>query len=128
VLAKHPHLAVQGEIAGPGIQGNPAGLKDKDLFVFNLYDLRGSRHLGDRELRAFCREHGLEPVPLAFEGERFDETVESLLAKAEGAYPGTQHPREGIVIRPVEELRSEALGGRLSFKAISNQYLLDERD
>jgi RNA ligase (TIGR02306 family) len=121
-------LAVQGEVVGPGIQKNPAGLSDKSLFVFNVYDTRAGEHLGDAELRAFCATHGLTPVPVAFSGERFDETVDSLLTKAEGVYPGTSHQREGIVVRPRVAQRSAVLGGRLSFKAISNRYLLDERD
>ncbi len=128
VLAQAPHLAIQGEIVGPGIQKNPAGLADKELFVFTIYDTQAGRALSDAELRAFCARHQLQPVPIAFEGESFDETVESLLAKAEGRYPGTTNPREGIVVRPREERHSEALAGRLSFKAISNSYLLDERD
>jgi len=121
-------LAIQGEIVGPGVQGNPVGAKDKSLFVFNLYDTRTGEHLGDPELRKFCAQHGLTPVPIAFQGERFDETVDSLLQKAEGTYEGTTNQREGIVIRPIAPLRSTVLGGRLSFKAISNRYLLDERD
>ncbi|MDP3157590.1 MAG: RNA ligase (ATP) [Archangium sp.] len=121
-------LALQGEIVGPGVQKNPAGLKDKSLFVFNLYDTRTGEHLSDGELRKFCQQHGLMPVPLAFEGARFDETVDSLLQKAEGTYENTGNQREGIVIRPVQPMRSDVLGGRLSFKAISNRYLLDERD
>lgn len=121
-------LALQGEIVGPGIQKNPAGLRDKSLFVFNLFDTRTGEHLGDDELRRFCAQHALTPVPIAFRGERFDETVDSLLEKAEGLYPGTTAQREGVVVRPVEPARSEVLGGRLSFKAISNRYLLDERD
>lgn len=121
-------LAIQGEIVGPGVQKNPVGLKDKSLFVFNLYDTRSGEHLSDAELRKFCSAHGLTPVPLAFKGERFDETVDSLLQKAEGTYAGTSNQREGIVIRPVTPMRSTVLGGRLSFKAISNRYLLDERD
>lgn len=121
-------LAIQGEITGPGVQGNPVGLKDKSLFVFNLYDTRTGEHLSDVELRKFCGAHGLTPVPVAFQGERFDETVDSLLQKAEGLYEGTSNQREGLVIRPVTPMRSTVLGGRLSFKAISNRYLLDERD
>lgn len=128
VLEAHPTLALQGEVVGPGIQKNPAGLEDKDLFVFSAYDWQAGRHLSDSELRALCARHALQPVPLAFEGEAFDETVESLLSRAEGLYPGTTNQREGIVLRPKDEARSEVLGGRLSFKAISNRYLLDERD
>jgi len=121
-------LAIQGEIVGPGVQKNPVGLKDKSLFVFNLYDTRTGEHLGDAAMRDFCARHALTPVPVAFEGARFDETVDSLLAKAEGTYEGTKNQREGIVLRPVTAMRSTVLGGRLSFKAISNRYLLDERD
>ena len=121
-------LAIQGEIVGPGVQKNPVGLKDKTLFVFNLYDTRTGEHLSDTQLREFCGKHDLQPVPLAFAGERFDETVDSLLSKAEGTYADTSNQREGIVIRPTTPMRSTALGGRLSFKAISNRYLLDERD
>lgn len=128
VLAANPSLAIQGEVVGPGIQKNPVGLGDKDLYVFNVYDTREGRHFGDDELRAFCAANSLMPVPIAFEGDSFDETVESLLAKAEGLYPGTQNQREGIVLRPKQSIRSDVLGGRLSFKAISNAYLLDERD
>lgn len=127
-LEAHPTLALQGEVVGPGIQKNPAGLKDKTLFVFSAYDWQAGRFLTDGELRALCARHGLTPVPVAFEGASFDETVESLLLRAEGLYPGTSNQREGVVVRPKEELRSDVLGGRLSFKAISNRYLLDERD
>ncbi|MFZ5444470.1 MAG: RNA ligase (ATP) [Myxococcota bacterium] len=119
-------LALQGEIVGPGIQKNPVGLRDKGLFVFDLYDTRTGEHLSDAAMRAFCEAHALTPVPVAFQGERFDETVDSLLAKAEGLYPGTTHQREGVVVRPLTPRRSAVLGGRLSFKAISNRYLLEE--
>ncbi|MFT3713067.1 MAG: RNA ligase (ATP) [Archangium sp.] len=127
-VLKGSSLAIQGEIVGPGVQKNPAGLADKSLFVFNLYDTRTGEHLSDDALRAFCSEHALTPVPVAFRGDAFDETVESLLQKAEGTYAGTSNQREGIVVRPVTPMRSTVLGGRLSFKAISNRYLLDERD
>jgi hypothetical protein len=110
------------------VQKNPAGLKDKSLFVFNVFDTRTGEAFGDAELRAFCTKHALQPVPLALEGERFEETLDSLLAKAEGVYEGTSQQREGIVIRSKAPMRSTVLGGRMSFKAISNRYLLDERD
>jgi hypothetical protein len=60
------------------------------------------------------------------EGESFAHTQESLLALAEGKYAGTQNEREGVVIRPRVERNSLLLAGRLSFKAISNRFLLKE--
>jgi RNA ligase (TIGR02306 family) len=128
LLRAHPTLALQGEVVGPGIQKNPAGLSDKDLFLFSAWDWQAGRYLGDDELREVARAFDVPVVPVAFAGEAFDETVESLLLKAEGVYPGTTNEREGVVVRAREELRSAVLGGRLSFKAISNRYLLDERD
>lgn len=128
VLAKAPYLILQGEVVGPGIQKNPMGLKDKTLVVFSVFDRTAARYFSDAELRDFCAANGLTPVPLAFSGDAFDETVESLLAKAEGHYEGTTNEREGIVLRPRDGGLSKILGGRLSFKAISNKFLLAERD
>ena len=120
-------LAIQGEIVGPGIQKNPMGLADKSLRVFSVYDVAAARFFADAELRAFCARHSLEPVPIVGGGDAFDETVGSLLEKAEGKYPGTTNEREGIVVRPRDtDEWSEILQGRLSFKAISNRFLLDE--
>jgi hypothetical protein len=51
-------------------------------------------------------------------------TIERLLKMAEGKYEGTRNEREGIVIRPVETTFSEVLQGRMSFKVVSNRFLL----
>ena len=61
-------------------------------------------------------------------GESFLYGQEELLKLAEGYYAGTKNEREGIVIRPKRAMHSPTLGGRLSFKAISNRYLLAEKD
>lgn len=61
-------------------------------------------------------------------GESFAHDQASLLALAEGLYAGTHNEREGIVIRPLTESTSQVLGGRLSFKAISNRFLLKGGD
>jgi hypothetical protein len=61
-------------------------------------------------------------------GDACTYSQESLLALAEGKYPNTKNEREGIVIRPLETTYSNVLAGRLSFKAISNRFLLKESD
>lgn len=121
-------FAIQGEICGPGIQKNPMGLAAPTLFVFSVLDLETRTFLSDRAMRGLVAQLGLVPVAIVEEGDAFDHDQASLLALAEGLYPGTKNQREGIVIRPREEVHSIVLGGRLSFKAISNRYLLDERD
>lgn len=120
--------AIQGELCGPGIQKNPLALGEAQLFVFSAYDLVDHRFLADAELRALAAAMGLTPVPVVEEGEAFAHDQASLLALAEGVYPGTKNQREGVVIRPRTETFSATLAGRLSFKAISNKYLLGERD
>lgn len=126
--ARGGRYAIQGEICGPGVQKNPLGLKELTLFVFSVRDLETKRYVSDAEMRALAAEMGLECVAIVEEGESFAHDQASLLALAEGLYPGTKNQREGIVIRPRVEQYSPTLGTRLSFKAISNRFLLAEKD
>ena len=126
--AQGGRYAVQGEICGPGIQKNPLGLAAPSLFVFSAYDLIEGRFLDDAAMRSLAREMSLDPVPVIEAGDSFSHDQTSLLALAEGTYPGTRNQREGVVVRPRDERFSPTLNGRLSFKAISNRYLLGERD
>ena len=127
-LRSASHLAIQCEVVGPGIQKNPLALKEKSLFVFNVFDIREARYLGHDEARQVLDQFELPAVQVIEEGKSFDHSQASLLALAEGKYPGTSNEREGIVIRPRNEMLSLTLGGRLSFKAISNRHLLKESD
>lgn len=126
ILKRSPNLAIQGELCGPGIQKNRLNLKELSLFIFNVYDFQNARYLAHGEAHEWITANGLRPVEVVETGEAFMHTQESLLALAEGKYPNTQNEREGIVIRPLTETFSPTLGGRLSFKAISNRFLLKE--
>ncbi len=126
-VCREHNVAIQGEICGPGIQGNKLGLKEHDLFVFTLFR-RDLGRLPYFSLKFFCEAYDLKPVPLVESGDSFDETLDSLLAKAEGKYEGTQNEREGLVVRSRDPLFSEVLRGNLSFKVISNRFLLKEKD
>jgi RNA ligase (TIGR02306 family) len=128
ILQKMPNLAIQGEICGPGIQKNHLNLNAVSLFVFNIYDIENARYLCHAEAYKFCLENGLAPAEVLQTGDSFDYDQESLLALAEGKYPGTKNEREGIVIRSLEPIYSSVLAGRMSFKAISNRFLLKESD
>ena len=127
-LAAHPNMAIQGEICGPRIQKNKLELKQIQLFVFNVYDLAKHRYLDHQEARDFLAKIEVPAVETLEIGASFGYNQNSLLALAEGKYPGTQNEREGLVVRPLHERRSEILAGRLSFKAISNRFLLKEKD
>jgi RNA ligase (TIGR02306 family) len=128
ILRKSPHLAIQGEICGPGIQKNRLELKDISLFVFNIYNIEQAHYLSHHEAHKFITDSGLTPAEVVEIGDAFTHDQISLLALAEGKYPNTKNEREGIVIRSIEETYSTILAGRLSFKAISNRFLLKESD
>lgn len=120
-------FAVQGELIGPGIQGNKMGLPEIDLLVFTVYDVEKKRRLEHDDLVAFCDELELKRVPVIEEGKSFNYTLEYLLEKAEGKYEGTKNHREGLVIRPKHNIFSKELYGPLSFKVLCNSFLLREK-
>jgi len=123
------HFAIQGEVAGPGIQKNPLKLNELQFFAFNVLDIHGRRYLDCDEFLAFCRDLDIPTVPDIVTNLEFTWNLEELLELAKGTYAGTDNPREGIVIRTMEEQRSEALdGGRASFKVINNDFLLKGGD
>jgi RNA ligase (TIGR02306 family) len=128
------NFAVQGECFGSGVQGNPLKLTVQDFYVYNVWDITNQTYLGWDEMKEFCETRGLEMVPLIdsnFVLDEFYTKVPNLLDMADGAsYINESVKREGIVLRPVVEQDVEYKGSkmRFSFKAISNQYLLGEKD
>lgn len=124
ILNSVGNFAIQGECVGSGIQNNRMGLKEHELMVFDVYDIKGGKYLNYSEFFKFCNDHGLKTVPLlkidTFCYKSVDELVEVALSCK---YPNGSIG-EGYVIRPTIEKYSEILSGRLSFKIINNDYLL----
>lgn len=119
--------ALQGEIVGPGIQKNRYELKQHELRAFTLHDKQLGRR-GHVELVGFCDYWKIPMCRTITSGDSFAYTQDELLKLAEGKYEGTKNEREGIVVRPLTPKHSRILGGSLSFKVISNRYLLKETD
>jgi RNA ligase (TIGR02306 family) len=122
------NFAVQGELVGPGIQANKLGLADKDFYAFNVYDIDNKKYLDFNDFVNFCADVGVKTVPILMKDVPFAYSKDELLALAEGKYDGTTNEREGLVIRPMVEMRSEVLKGRMSVKAISNAFLLKNKE
>ncbi len=127
-LARHPEMILQAELVGPGIQKNRLALPGIQLAAFNVFDQKNGRYLAHDEAGDFPGSIGVPMVEVLERGESFAHDQASLLALSEGFYAGTQNEREGIVIRSLSESISQVLGGRLSFKAISNRFLLKGGD
>lgn len=116
-IAKENHLktiALQGETYGAGIQKRDYGMTDHDFKGFNLY-FDGVR-LNSLKAAAIVAEYGIPWVPIVDENFILPNTVDELLAYATDASKIDGGMREGIVFR--------SLDGSISFKAVSNEFLL----
>jgi RNA ligase (TIGR02306 family) len=112
-------FAIQGELIGPGIQGNIYGLKEPKFVVFDVYDIQAGEYLPPDARRELIAGMGLNHVPVLNERYVLTQTVDEIIASAEGQSTIAKVEREGIVFK-------QAMGG-FSFKAISNAYLLGEK-
>ena len=121
------NMAVRGEIAGPGLQKNRLGLKDHELFVFDIVHLDTMRYLDYDEILYWCAKLDLQTPPLEYRGI-FDFTLDELKTMSDGLYKDTKNLKEGIVIRTCEEQYSKALRGRSSFKVVSDTFLLENKE
>jgi RNA ligase (TIGR02306 family) len=116
------NIALQGEIVGPKVNGNKMKQTELDFRVFDVFNITEQRYLFWDEVVSLCKDLDLRTVPEVFKGHSADLslTVEDFigLAEAQEYKPGVL--AEGIVVK----LNDCDCGYNLSFKVISNKYLL----
>jgi RNA ligase (TIGR02306 family) len=122
------NLAIQGEVYGPGIQGNLLGVKDIQFRAFNLFDIDNYKYLDWKELQEFCFNNHIPIVDTINTGQSFNKTLSELQEFANNLKYNNGNLAEGIVIRPTEDTYSETLKGRLSGKIISESFELKHTD
>jgi RNA ligase (TIGR02306 family) len=117
------NIALQGEMIGEGVQGNKYKLRGQHVFFFNAFDIDGFRYFDFAEMGELLGRLGLQQAPVLETDFSLVNDIPALVAKAGGH--SVLHPveREGIVLRPLQEMRDPELG-RVSFKAISPEFLL----
>jgi len=114
-------IALQFEVYGPGVQGNPTNAPRLTCAIFNAYLIDERRYLDHGQLRLLCYAYELPMVHLVASGSSFDHDYESLQEICSPLkYKGSKTPIEGIVIRPRKEQLVD--GDRLSFKVINLKY------
>ena len=116
--------AIQGEIVGGKIQGNPYKLPNYRLYVFNLINLDNQTRLDifSPSNISLLSNAGLDTVPLLFRNFFLPSSLDTLIAFSTGhslVHPNTT--REGLVLRNFENSYT-------SFKVISNNFLLKQKD
>lgn len=109
-----PGVALQFEIVGPGIQGNPLGLDSVEMRAFTLYDIAGGQRLPFAALVAVCGHFGLPIAKVLGAGFGF-LGYDRLRQMADEHCYANGTPAEGIVVRDVGTFG-------VSFKVISLNY------
>ena len=111
-------FAIQGELIGPGIQGNIYKLSKPEFYVYDVYDVMQGKYLNPADRLALIDPMGLKHVPVYFGSMSLTGmNLDKLLTMAEGkSCLSIGQEREGIVFKQVD--------GGMTFKAISNRYLL----
>ncbi len=125
---KHCDYALQGELIGEGIQGNPEKIKGQRFYLFDIYSMTEKRYMTPLERYAVLDQlkmlgADIEHVPIIINHFALTETystVDELLEFAEGASLNPQTKREGLVFK---SFKSD-----FTFKAIANSYLLKHKD
>ena len=141
------NIALQGELLGPGIQGNKYKLTEYDICFFNAFNIDTQRYFTEISLTQLCDYFKIKRVPY-FDPIKFKETADEWVefSKSKSLLnPNIQ--REGIVVRlfdpsdwvesrtnkgndimiPVEGFSGQVLfetNNYLSFKAINPDFLI----
>lgn len=123
------NLAVQGELAGPGILKNYEGLIFRKLFVFGIFDIDLGCYLTpdqrykvlDELYKLGLNKDMVVHVPVLHLNSTLKELnitdIKSLLLYSDG--PSLNHKiREGLVY--------ERMDGQFSFKVVSDKFLIKE--
>ena len=118
-------IALQGEIIGSGIQKNPLKMNGQEIRFFNAYNIELGKYLDFEEFVFLCLDLKLKTVPILDRYFLLPKTVDELITTASRKSVINNGAAEGIVLRPLKEMRDEDLG-RLSFKCINPEYLLND--
>lgn len=123
------NVAIQGEICGPGIQKNRAGLNGLRFFMFDIWDIKNRCYFSYEEKYDYFNEMMVNGakichVPIIEEAiSIFDvcPTMNDILEYVKGkSVYNPQSEREGIVFKSRKKIDGEII----SFKVINNDYLL----
>lgn len=110
------NIALQGELVGPGIQGNKYNLREHAYFIYDVFDIDKQEYLLPEECQKFVKDNFLNHIPVLDSSLFPTDSIEEVLKLAEGkSVVGSCPEREGLVFK--------SKTSKDSFKAISNKWL-----
>lgn len=116
-------MAVQGELMGPGIQGNREKLSEHEFFVYSVFNINTQKYLLPSERRKVVAFLGLKHVPIIeiinLQGFSIDDMLGWVANVTKEPIDGIQWNKipEGVVFKSVETPEN-------TFKVINNTFLL----
>jgi RNA ligase (TIGR02306 family) len=114
------NIAFQGELIGEGVQGNPYKIKGQTVKFYTGFDIDSFSRIPLKEFQTILSELDLFMVPLLNDNFLLPDTINGMLEYADKkSVLNVQMNREGVVVRSMD--------GTISFKAISNTFLLEEK-
>ena len=122
------NIAIQGELMGPGIQGNREGLRRHEYYAFDVWDIDHQCYLPRGEQDAIISYLGLQHVPVLHQSTTLQGmgiyTIQDMLDYADR--PSLNHRvAEGVVFKDVVGSKQSPL---YSFKCINNVFLLSDQE
>lgn len=117
-------IAIQGELVGPGVQGNKYKLDKREFFVFDIFNIEDQKYITPEVRRKLCNEFGLKHVPVINHDFVFhDVPYSEVLGFGDGTSMLANVEREGVVFKNTTFV-DHTSGTPSSFKVISNAWLL----
>ena len=114
-------FAVQGEMIGPKIQSNHEKVQELEFYVFDVFDIKYNRYLTPEERKDFMDWYMpyVSHVPIVLGNVKIFEqcpTLDHLMKRVTGESMNPGTVSEGRVYKSVD--------GKVTFKCVSNEYLL----
>ncbi len=125
------NLAIQGELFGAGIQENSLKMRERTVRFFNAFDIDRYCYLDCEDFKTTMEALKLPTVPILSENFILHDNIEELVKlSTDKSSINPKVWREGIVIRPLTEkmdleMASGFGNGRVSFKVVNPEYLID---
>jgi len=120
LIALGRNIALQGELIGGKIQGNPYKMNNVDVRIFKIWDIDNHNYLPTEEMLALSTSLGMTTVPILKKGFQLPETMDEALLFADDVSTLYSTSREGVV------LYAEG-NPKVHFKIISNTFLEKEK-
>lgn len=110
-------LAIQGELIGPGIQGNQEQLTEPHFYLFDIWDIQSGEYLLPDARRTLASMNDIDHVPVLAHVCTGTPSVDEALEMAETYSLNPSVMAEGVVFKSLTR-------PNVSFKAVSNSWLL----